>query len=309
MIKNIHINTAKFTNLADKLQKEGYNIIKPTEPHTHALIDYEKFITEKVYTPAQLLDPKKEFIILADDLKKINKSILLNSGIARVLLCGEEGILNFLSQNRKKKPLHDSDTGTFLIFDLNEPNKKILNSILHTFGYKSIYCNDIKTFFTTLSEIEKNNIVFSFLNLSTPDLDLNEFIRQAYLNKDIKKIPLLAYRNQDENICIEQISSGINRITSYILKFDELLSFMFEFISRKKISQCVSKTCEISQFSELHKYAKHTLPENYFKFKDSLFEPMNAFSNESLNNLNECTEQIKYFLSNMESFSWLRNRN
>jgi len=287
------------------MQKEGYNIIKTanlTEPYTHALIDYEKFITEKVYTPAQLLDPKKEFIILADDLKKINKSTLLNSGISRVLICKESGILNFF--NNCKKMVNRLDTGAFIIFDLHEPNRKIFSSILSPFNYKPIYCSDLNSFFNALTE---KNIVFSILNLSTPELDLNEFIRQSYLNKDIKKIPLLAYRNQDEDIFIEEIASGISRITNYILKFDELLSFILEFISRKKISQCISQICEISQFNELHKYSKLPLPEIYYNFKESLFEPSNAFNNENLNSFNEYIESTKYFLSHIESFNWLNS--
>lgn len=233
---------------------------------------------------------------ISDRLKKL----LLEKGISDVILSGDIERLNSFLKVLKNE--ENNTSGKMLILENNNSIKKILDSILIRFGYKPVFVDSVDGMFGELNQI---GIQFILINLGLQNLDLNELIRRSYSHSEIKKIPLISYKDMTKGLFIHEITSGLNRLTKVILSPDELYSFLVSLLFRKKIIPVVEIINRSVNFERLAHYSKKTLSQIYNSDKDNILSLNNHFNKDNIDEILQMNTRLENFIIKTYGLRWL----
>ncbi len=232
--------------------------------------------------------------------KNAQKS-LFAAGTARCfpLECSKR-ILAYISALEKKRS-SNKRYGTFLALESRPNVIMILESILESFGYTLETAPGTVEFF---SKIEGPDIVFSAADLGA-GFDLNAFIRMSHASPSMKRIPFIAHKDMDSGIFVNEMISGLNRFTNFILGTDELYSFILDLLFRKSVTDKISRIVSTADYKSNENLACAPLPHIFHSLKNIIFSGKSPMRDESFAGLLECSCQISEVLILTEPLRWL----
>ena len=188
-------------------------------------------------TPSPLLArPDFRIICLAPAPGEAERRGLLELGISDLLEPGDPGTaaryLAAISSCGNAAP-----RGKVLANEPPGPFARVLGSIAGRFGF-SLDCADGPD--GLLGALTHGPVELILVNIGARGFDITEFMKKAYANPDIKKYPLLAYKDMAEGLFVHEITSGLSRLTKSILSRDELLNLLITLFYKYETGPLVS---------------------------------------------------------------------
>ncbi len=272
-MKKITLITSDNDLYRERFVSAGYtinNIIKPEDVLSrpddkiyaeedviiHEINDADPGISEKIIN--KILPGNPLIICYSNRINDVSKRILIKCGIADCIIDDTGRLIDYIKILNQKK--FDPDK-TILIIDDNKPYNRITESIISRFNYRTIIIKAIDDIF---DEIKQNNIQLCLINLGTAGFDVTAFVKKSYSNPDIKKIPVIAYKNMREGLFINEIISGINRLTKVILSPEELFGFLVNILFRREISIQITDLNKFLESKDLIRSSGMTLGQIYY---------------------------------------------
>ena len=268
----------------------SYAIVEIFGENMDGLIDLIKEIS-KVTT---------RVICIVGELTEKMRSYLIEYGIADVITSYDvKRVVNYIDTiDRNVYPSY----GKILILDDLIPRINILKTIVSRFQYIPIVTKTIDEFF---EYFDGSNIQLMLLNLGTEDFDINGFIKRSYGRTDIKKIPVIPYKNTIEEFFIHEIISGLNRLANVILSSDELYSFLIDILFRRELFPFIGMLKESVGYDNLIQFSRESLHSIYFSLGDDIFSMENILKEERLTNINDIMDSIMETIIKVDGLRWL----
>jgi len=284
------------SNLEEKIGrgKNNYSLIEIT--------DSDQFETEILAERIKLLYEKSKLICLSGTMTPVLRKYLLKTGISDCITeFSPERIASYI-KNLNIKP--DGKSGTFIILDDNELQKNMLNSIIKRFGYSSIFVSSTEDLFQKVSDPDTTMIL---INIGTAGIDLNGLVRRSYINSDIKKNPVIAYKCMDQGLFVHEIINGLNRLTKVILSPEELYCMLTDMLFKKEITSCTSSYITSLKYEKYYTYAGKNLQQIYYENNADPCGQESLFEKERIDSMIESVEKMRKTLIRAEGIIWLRH--
>ena len=306
-MKCIRLATHNNKLYAPLLIQEGYQVeeLSPSQN----LISSDKNQNKDV-TVLQLEDcaalpelPQRgKIIILAENLSDSTREALLHQGIVDLLTPGDP---KRLALYIKTVEVSEENSGShkIMIMESAPTIKRAFEGILPRFGHEPLFVHSTEALFDNLRQPGLELILF---NLGIPNLDLNDFIRRSYGRSDMRSIPLIAYKDMDEGLYVNEVISGLNRLTKFILSPDELYSFLVELLFRREFMPIVLNLQSMVHLEDHLTFAKENLTQIYHNHRDELFSLPEILNSENMDALFASVRQQKKALIKAEGLRWLR---
>jgi hypothetical protein len=127
--------------------------------------------------------------------------------------------------------------GKILSNEPRGPFAKVLGSIAERFGFSLCLTGGVDGL---LGALAHGPVELILVNIGARGFDITEFMKKSYSNPDIKKYPLLAYKEMAEGLFVHEITSGLSRLTKSILSRDELLNLLITLFYKYETGPLVS---------------------------------------------------------------------
>jgi len=311
-MKKVRLLTQDNQEYSAHLRKAGYTVeeitLSPqTDPGVELSSSYAFTVAEICDTNIFNMDLKhlaaasERFVCLAPAVSNRVRAQLLGYGISDIIPTGSpERLVSYLRMLESPIP---AEQGKILIFETNPVRKNILSNIIMRFGYHPVFVGTTDSLFDNLKQ---TGIQFILFNLGGEKLDLGDFIRRSYANTEIKRIPLLAYKDMKEGIFVNEMLSGLHRLTKLIFSPEELYSYLVDILFRKEIIPLIETLNSGLHFSTHANYSQETLSQIYHGTTQDLFAQSNILDEENMLNLFNTMRQIKKTLVKADGLKWLR---
>ena len=237
-------------------------------------------------------------ICISDKIDERTKLFLIRYGISDLLISASARLLlQFIksSGEEQSEPL-----GSFVILDDNEAQRSILRNIISRFRYLPVFVSSLDEMFKNLGSAGTQ---FVLINLEFSGLDLKQLIRRSCSSIEMKRIPVLAYRDMSRGLFVHEIISGLNRITHYILSPPELFSFLLELLYRKEITPYIQSLSSMIESSV--DFSGETLSRIYFTHESELFRMKSIADPEHAHTMLSHVSGIRRLLSKIEGLRWM----
>ncbi len=254
--------------------------------------------------PPALLTNADRILIVCDKTSSNDKKFLISKGVSHVLLTKDHS----LSGEYLRLILHKEkeENGRIMILDNINSYRRIIESIFTRFGYGTMAVESHEQIFENLN---KADLQFILINLACPNLDVNGLVREAYKNPEIKKIPVIIYKDISEGLFVHEVIAGLNRLTKFILTPEELFSFFAELLSRKALTPLITRLNQDSEYKEYAQCSDMPLKQMYFCYEKMIFSRESLLETESLENLFDASEKLRDITLKGLGISWLKNVN
>jgi len=260
---------------------------------------FREFIKKNVF--------QSEILVLASEINEALSKFLKEQGISDVLSPGDISKISFYL-NLKKMEIDqtEGDKDKFIIWDETKNNIKILKSLISRFDYQPLFVNSAEELFSNLN---LKDLQFIFINLGTEGLDINDFLKKTYLYPDIKKIPTIVYKDMEVGLFVNEIVSGLNKLTKVILSSEELYSFLVDILYRQELISLIHKIKKGCFYEENSFLVDRKLGQSYFNKGEDLFFLNNIFSSEKTKEILGLNNKIRKLIYKTESLRWLKKDN
>ncbi len=239
--------------------------------------------------------------LCADDIRK-HRGFLFSHGIADLLdFPDPQSIGAYL--RAIAAPAANQVRRRILIFDNREASSRMLSAIIPRFGCLPVIAATSGEFFGRMAEDESDLLL---LNLNNKDFDLGDFIRRCHASGDIRKSPLIAYRDMRDGIFVNEIISGLNRYCSYILSPEELCGFLLDILSRKEMSLLVSELNENSLFKRFEYCAEASLGQIYLAEKKDILSLPGLTGEKTVSGIRDTARGIENLMIKISGLRWMR---
>ncbi len=121
--------------------------------------------------------------------------------------------------------------GRVLLHDKEALFTRVLKSIAGRYGYALDIAGNIDALFASAVEKPAELVL---VNIGARGFDMAEFVKKAYSSAEIKKYPLVAYKDMTEGLFVHEVTTGLNRLTKTILSRDELLNLLVTLFYRNE---------------------------------------------------------------------------
>ncbi len=283
-------------NLEEKIVKgkNNYTLLE--------ISDFGNGGSDKLTERVKLLYNKSKLICFADDMTLNLRKFLLKTGISDCIteFSPERIALYIKNLNIKPEPGH----GTFVILDDNELQKNMFNSIIKRFGYKTVFVSNTEELFEIAGKPEN---IMVLINIGTAGLDLNGLVRRSFINSDIKKHPVIAYKCMDQGLFVHEIINGLNRLTKVILSPEEIYCMLTDMLFKKEIASFTNSYISSLKYEKIHTYAGKTLQQIYYENHGDPCGQESLFDKERIDSMIGSSEMIRRTLIRAEGIIWLRH--
>jgi len=315
----VNLITSKNEQLRQPLHNEGFvinefhpmsenhnleeKIVKGKTNYTLLEIsDIENSGTEELSEKVKLLYEKSKLIIFSETMTPGLRKFLLKMCISDCITdSSPERIASYI-KNLNIKP--EVKPGTFIILDDNQLQKNMFNSIIKRFGYKTLFVSTIEELFQKVTE--PDNIMI-LINIGSTGIDLNALVRRSYINSDIKKIPVIAYKCMDQGLFVHEIINGLNRLTKVILSPEELYCMLTDMLFKKEITSYTNSYISSLKYEKIYTYAGKTIQQIYYENHGDPCDQESLFEKERIDSMIESAEMISRTLIRAEGIIWLKH--
>ncbi|MCP4130702.1 MAG: hypothetical protein GY754_06940 [bacterium] len=283
--------------------KDEFEKIKKSRSWDYAIVEPD---LENIAATRMLLSTisrNGRVICIVNDLTDALKKILLENGISDVIQADDiKRLLAYIKVFNKEAA---TNAGKILILDDNPTTKKILKSIITRFNYKPVFAASTDALFKNLGQA---NLQLILMNLGLKNLDLNDLIRKSYSQTDLKRIPVIAFRDMSTGLFVHELISGLNKLTKFILSPDELYSFLIDILFRKEIIPVVGTINKSVNYEGLSFFSKETLSQIYHTNENSIFTYDNLLHEDNIEGMLHLMTLFKKTVIKADGFKWLRKK-
>jgi len=228
------------------------------------------------------------------------RSFLIKLGITDVIISRDVNrIVNYINTIEKD---NNTNCGNIIILDDVIPRLNILKKIIAGFRYEPIIINTIDKI---LGCLEQGNIQFILVNLGTDNFDINDFIKKSLLSTEIKRIPIIPYKDTVGEIFIHEMITGLNRLARVLLSSDELYRFLVNILFRKELLPKIEMLRKSFSDDNLSRFAKESLQRLYYSFGDDIFSMEDILNEDSFKKLSEIMNSINETIIKADGLRWL----
>lgn len=294
-VVNEFSQSADNNNLEEKIVKgkNNYTLFEIT--------DFENSDTRILAERIKLIYNKSKLICFNDNMSPGFRKFLLKTGISDCVTdFSPERIASYIKHLNIKPEIRSE---TIVILDDNELQKNMFNSIIKRFGYKTVFVSSTEELFEIVG---KPDNIMVLINIGTSGLDLNGLVRRSYINSDIKKNPVIAYKCMDQGLFVHEIINGLNRLTKVILSPEEIYCMITDMLFKKEISSYTNKYISSLKYEKIHTYAGKTLQQIYYENHGDPCGQESLFDKERIDSMIDSAEMIRRTLIRAEGIIWLR---
>jgi len=239
-------------------------------------------------------------LVLSRKIMPENKKFLLKNSVSYVI---PPDNINHMITFLQCFDNSENNTGKIVIMEKDPVTKTILSSIITSFGYTPVFVGSVDEIFSSL---KLASLQFILLNLEIKGLDVNGLVRRSYNRKDIKEIPLIAYKDISKGLYVHKVISGLNRLTKVILDTEELYSFLFDILSRKEIMPLVDHIKSSLKFEEKSSFSKQPLRQIYHSYEKDIFSMTEIFDKSNIETVLTSLDSLKKSLIKTDALKWLK---
>ena len=301
------LNKRGFATISADLSFVQGKLLKFKKVDSFDYVIYENYLNDLDFTQEFLnflAKARKEVIFLTNEISPDERKNLLSFGIIDVL--PPRNIEKIILTVKFKVESIKNVKGQFIILDDNQVIRNNLERIINRFNYKSFFVDSVDDVF---SHLKQPDIHFVFLNLGFSGLNLNDLLKKSYAYSEIKKIPFIVYKDMDLGLFVNEIVSGLNKLTKVILSPEELYSFLIDLIYKKELVALVEKLKEDSYPATYSFFRDKNLNQIYFSEGEKLFSSENILLTENTDRIIYLTNFIRDIVFRVESLKWLRKEN
>lgn len=229
------------------------------------------------------------------------KSFLLRRGIPDLFSgFNPEQIVSFLENIESSRKTKQKKMAV-----VNDDNsvKGILSRLLTRFDVEPLFFPEIEGLFEYLDDPGLEMIL---INLGTENLNVGRLIKSSYIDQQIRKIPIITFKEMDVGLFVHELISGLNRITKVILSREELYSFLVDILYRNMIIPVVRELNGLVDFEENVCYSASSLMRIYNISGEEIFEMENLLSENRTAGIRALLDKLKRVMILSESLKWLR---
>jgi hypothetical protein len=245
-------------------------------------------------------DNSVRIVALSDRITDNIRRALLSAGISDALMTRDAKVVSdYISVIIKERPY---PAGRIIVVDSGRPQIDILNSIIRRFNYTPVLSDSDTGLFEILGQ---SNIFLIFINLASANFDISRFVKKAFSNNEIKKIPVIAYKSSDDGLYIHELLSGLKRVTRVILSDEEVYGFLTGFLFRKELYPHIDTINDSLEFNENIQFSRSSLSQIYHSMGPDIFSMENIFRDEKMRALSGTIDSLRESLVRIEGMKWL----
>jgi hypothetical protein len=229
------------------------------------------------------------------------KKFLIDSGIPDLFTSPDPDRIASFIENINSTPR--SKTKNIAVVNDTPAVKNFLTRLLCRFDIEPLFLPGIDSLFEVLDDIRLQMI---FINLGTENLDLGKLIRSSYIDRQIKKVPVITFKDMNMGLFVHELRSGLNRLTKVILSAEELYSFLLDILYRKRVIPVVKALNGLVDFEENINYNCSTLMQIYNISGKDIFEMENILSEKRISGIYNKLDELKRIVIVSESLKWLK---
>ena len=288
-------NSLVINKLYEKIKRgdNNYSLVE--------ISDFSEFKSEEFLERIKWFYENSKLIIFSETMTLNQKKFLLKIGISDCIThFAPERIASYI-KSLNFKP--EAKIGKFVILDDNIAHRNIIHSIIKRFGYETTFISTIEELFQIISD--SDNIMI-LINIGTTDLDLNKLVRKSFANSDIKKNPVIAYKNMDQGVFIHEIINGLNKLTKVIFSPEELYSMLIDMLFKREIISHTNPFITSLQYEKNSSYFKKTLQQLYYENNLNTFVKESLFERDRIDSMTTSLEMMRKTLIRAEGIIWLK---
>ncbi len=181
--------------------------------------------------------------------------------------------------------------------------KGVLSRLLTRFDVEPLFFPEIDGLFEHLDD---DSLEMILINLGTENLNVGKLIKSSYIDRQVRKIPIITFKEMDVGIFVHELISGLNRITKVILSREELYSFLVDILYRNMIIPVVRELNGLVDFEENVCYSASSLMQIYNMSGEEIFEMDNLLSENRTRGIRALLDKLKRVMILSESLKWLK---
>ena len=314
-MRDILLVTYRNSVLREKLAAAGFSV----EEYQHSISDHDLDILpnrksrvdylavveltdenlERMSTlTGRLLEHAVEIVFIAARISDEMMSLSLRCGIPEILMHTDpQKLLDYLLLTDERT----ERAGKIVILDDDKPQMAILNTIIGRFNYKPIFVKSQDDLFECLRQ---SNIQLVLINLGTADFDVTSFMKRSFSHSEIKKLPCIAYKDIEKGL-VNEVVSGINRLTRVILTPEELFSFLISLFLRHALAHTIERLNAATRIDDINQYLKGSLSHTIKTAGEEIYSMKNIIEGDGFSKLLSISDSIKKLFTTVEGLRWM----
>ncbi len=243
---------------------------------------------------------KGRVLILSDSLDDDRSSKFFNLGITDVFQKNErDELIGFMHAERQDR----ESNGTIVVYDDSPVISGMVYSVISRFSYVPVVAGNREDFFRALNSPE---VQFILINLDTADLEVGRIIQCSRDVPNLRRNPVILYTGSSSGPGISDLMSGLNRLSSFILTPEELLSFLVDLLYKMEIMPLVEETARLVRFESNECCVRDPLRLVYFTKMESIFDCENLLGCSDYRALKGVVRKISEVMDRVHGIRWLR---
>jgi CheY-like chemotaxis protein len=246
-----------------------------------------------------LLEHSVEIVLITVRVSEGIKDFSLRYGIPDILEHSDpQRLLDYLLVTGESP----ESVGKIIIMDDDKPQVSILSAIIKRFNYRPIFVNSQNELFESLNQ---SNIQLVLLNLGTADFDISSFVKRSFSHSEIKKLPCIAYKDIEKGLLVNEVVSGLNRLTRMILTPEELFSFLVNLFLRRELSHKIERLDAAVHMDTIGPYLKGSLSQTIKTAGEEIYSMKNIIRGDNFNKLFSTSDSLKKTFTKVEGLKWM----
>jgi CheY-like chemotaxis protein len=246
-----------------------------------------------------LLEHSVEIVLITVRVSEGIKDLSLRYGIPDILEHSDpQRLLDYLLVIGESP----ESVGKIIIMDDDKPQVSILSAIIKRFNYRPIFVNSQNELFESLNQ---SNIQLVLLNLGTVEFDISSFVKRSFSHSEIKKLPCIAYKDIEKGLLVNEVVSGLNRLTRMILTPEELFSFLVNLFLRRELSHKIERLDTAVHMDTIGSYLKGSLSQTIKTAGEEIYSMKNIIRGDSYNKLFSISDSLKKTFTKVEGLKWM----
>lgn len=245
-------------------------------------------------------------ICITNEITNAQQVFFIKNGIANVLNTTVPKEIAAFIDGFLNKP--EAGKGRMLALTNKENHQSLMRSTLEHFGYEAAFAGTTDEFFASIkNDAKSEGFNFYFIDLSSEELDVNAFVRGCSLTDEIRKAPLIAFKDFNGGLNIHDLTAGLNKYANYLLSIEELLSFLTDNLFRMELMHLVKQINEASYYSRFGSWSGDSIEQIYYSMKgNNILNSQHILSDEKLLKITEATTEINRSIARVSSLNWIK---
>jgi hypothetical protein len=246
-----------------------------------------------------LLEYAVEIVLITVMVSDGIKELSLRYGIPDILEHSDpQRLLDYLLVTGESS----ESVGKIIIMDDDKPQVSILGAIIKRFNYRPIFVSSQNELFESLNQ---SNIQLVLLNLGIAEFDINSFVKRSFSYSEIKKLPCIAYKDIEKGLLVNELVSGLNRLTRMILTPEELFSFLVNLFLRRELSHKIERLDAAVHMDTIGQYLMGSLSQTIKTAGEEIYSMKNIIKGDDFNKLFSISDSLKKTFTKVEGLKWM----